>query len=61
MTKNRAGPWRGHARGDPCLMHKPRGDPGMYRHARDNPTRILLFFNSLIGFKKLKQESYALM
>ncbi|MEI7526928.1 MAG: hypothetical protein WCJ95_21450 [Mariniphaga sp.] len=50
MIKNRAGPWRGHARGDPRLMHKPRGDPGMYRHARDNPTCNLLYFYVLVNF-----------
>jgi len=65
MKNNRDGPHvrffmgRGSPRGDPNLMmHKPRGDPGMYRHARDNPTCIVLIYNMLVQFKKLKRERY---
>jgi len=67
MINNRDGPHirffmgRGSPRGDPNLtMHKARGDPGMYRHARDNPTCIVLKYKMLVQFKKLKGERYGL-
>ncbi len=65
MKNNRDGPdirffmGRGSPRGDPKLkMHRARGDPGLFRHARDNPTCIVLIYNLLIRFRKLKWESY---
>ena len=65
MKNNRDGPdigffmGRGSPGGDPKLMmHKARGDPGLFRHARDNPTCIALKYNVLIHFEKLKWERY---
>jgi hypothetical protein len=39
-------------------MHKARGDPGIYRHARDNPTCKKLLIKLLIDTKELKGEWY---
>jgi hypothetical protein len=68
MKNNRDGPdigffmGRGSPRGDPKLMiHQARGDPGLFRHARDNPTCISLIYNLLIHFEKLKWERYGWM
>ena len=44
MVKNRGGPPLGKARGDPPLLFNACGDPGMFRHARDNPVCIKLIF-----------------
>ena len=58
MIKNRAGPCRGHARDGPYLLIKVRGDPGMFRHARDNPVCKVQIYSMLIGLQKLKGERY---
>ena len=50
---------RGSPRGDPnLLMRKARGDPGIYRPARENLTCIILKYNIIVQFKKLKGERY---
>ncbi len=65
MKQNRDGPdirffmGRGSPRYDSKLMmHQARGNPGLFRHARDNPTCISLIYKQLIHFVKLKQERY---
>jgi hypothetical protein len=58
ITKNRAGPGYGHARGDPHIRIKVRGDPKIVRHTRDNQIIIVLIHNELIQFRKLKGEKY---
>ena len=67
MENNRDGPdirffrGRGSPGGNPqWMMYNARGDPGMYRHARDNPTCIVLKYKMLVQFKKLKGERYGL-
>ena len=54
MIKNRDDPLRGQPRDDPYLSIKTRGDPGMFRHARDNSTCNVFICSKLIQFKKLK-------
>ena len=65
MKNNRDGPdirffmGRGSPGGDPKLtMHRARGDPGLYRQARDNLNCIVLIYSTLIHFEKLKWERY---
>lgn len=66
MKNNRDGPGirffmgRGNpGRNTQLMRHKPRGDPGLYRHTRDNPVFIALIYCALIQFKQLKRENYA--
>jgi len=44
MIKNRGGPLWFQTRGDLPLLFNVCGDPGMFRHARDNQVCIKLIF-----------------
>jgi len=57
MENNRDGPdirffrGRGSPGGNPqWMMYNARGDPGMYRHARDNPTCNMQYIYMLVQF-----------
>jgi len=49
MMKDRNSPYSGMARGDPALLLSARGDPGMFQHTGENPSRELLIFRIMTG------------